>query len=189
MVPRTLLRLLRSPLLIAVGLVLLAAAPPVLADLRGSTLHSLLHDSHWIVLARVESVTPGAHGAGQARLLPLETVRGTATTEPFTLGWSDEVHDQRVPPPPATVLLFLARRDGVLGPAQYGRSLWPVQTGPLAASRCTRYTLHRYPLTLLQLDASQQQSLLQRAGSPPQPILCLDDWAALISTHPPRTPR
>lgn len=183
-------RWLRSPLLLATCLVLLAAAPPVLADLRSSTLDALLADSEFIVLAQVEALEPAAHGAGSARLKPIEHVRGQGPDGPFTLRWSDEVHDQRVPAAPATLLLFLKHRDGQLLPAQYGRSLWPVES---SASGCRRYTRYRYPVDLVRLDAAQRDRLLQSrpagAGAPAVRILCLDDWASLLTNPSTRTTR
>lgn len=180
-----------SATLSALVAVLLLAHVPARADLRSTTLSALVGDSRHIVLAEVSALDGAPRGRGGARLKPLQAIKGALPADPLALQWSDEVHEQRVPAPPAQVLLFLS---ATLTATHYGRSYWPIEHERSAGARCTRYVRYQYPIDLLRLDADQRRRLLQtlpvRQGTAPVRILCLDDWQALTQAPAAtRTPR
>lgn len=167
--------------------VALVLSAPATADLRGTNLSSLIAQSELIALANVDSSERRPDGSGFAVLTIERTIKGTAPTEPLRLQWSSEVHEQRIPPPPATLLLFLKRHDGRhLSGTHYGRSYWTVETDDAAGAACRRYTRYVYPVDMLRVDSPELKRRLLRTlpggGSPPVEVLCLDDPTALLTT-------
>ena len=169
----------------------LLLAIPATADLRSTTLSSLVAESDLIVLARVDTSERRPDGSGTAVLAVQQTFKGAAPTEPIHLDWSSEVHEQRIPAPPAAMLLFLRRHDGSrLSGTHYGRSYWKLEADDAAGTSCRRYTRYAYPIDMVSIDTPELQRKLIRivVGSDASrvKILCLDDMAALMQPTPAR---